>query len=135
MSDELNSLRKRIDKADRRLLEALARRMKVVDEILEEKESRGLPLFDAARETDLLTRMARWARQKDLDPVLAERVLKEVINHSREVQSSESSQGTEPRPHAGSNGRLSGHQGRLLVADLSEALWKRGRGDRLWEFR
>ena len=87
MSEQLDSLRKRIDEADRELLEALAQRMKVVDEILREKESRGLPLFDSARETELLTRVAGLAGQKELDPVLAERVLKEVINHSREVQS------------------------------------------------
>ncbi len=86
MSEQLNSLRKRIDRADRELLDALVRRMKVVDEILQEKESQGLPLFDAARETELLTKVARLAGEKELDPVLAERVLKEVINHSREVQ-------------------------------------------------
>ena len=86
MSEQLDSLRKRIDEADRELLEALAQRMAVVDEILQEKETRGLPLFDSVRETELLTRVARLAGQKDLDPVLAERVLKEVINHSREVQ-------------------------------------------------
>ena len=87
MSEQLDSLRKRIDEADRELLEALAQRMKVVNEILQEKESRGLPLFDPVRETELLTRVARLAGQRDLDAVLAERVLKEVINHSREVQS------------------------------------------------
>ena len=86
MSEQLDSLRKRIDEADRGLLEALAQRMKVVDEILQEKASRGLPLFDSARETELLTKVARIAGQKGLDPILAERVLKEVINHSREVQ-------------------------------------------------
>ncbi len=86
MSEQLDSLRKRIDEADRELLEALAQRMKVVDEILQEKASRGLPLFDSARETELLTKVAQLADQKDLDPILAERVLKEVINHSREVQ-------------------------------------------------
>ena len=86
MSEQLDSLRKRIDEADRGLLDALAQRMKVVDEILQEKASRGLPLFDSARETELLTKVARLAGQKHLDPILAERVLKEVINHSREVQ-------------------------------------------------
>ena len=45
MSEQLDSLRKRIDEADRGLLEALAQRMKVVDEILRhsfiEKEELG----------------------------------------------------------------------------------------------
>ena len=86
MSKQLNSLRKRIDYADHELLEALARRMEVVEEILQEKEAQGLPLFDSARETELLTKIAHLAEEKGIDPVLAERVLKEVINHSREVQ-------------------------------------------------
>lgn len=86
MSKQLNSLRKRVDHADHELLEALARRMEVVEEILQEKEAQGLPLFDSARETELLTKIAHLADEKGIDPVLAERVLKEVINHSREVQ-------------------------------------------------
>ena len=87
MASELGSLRDRIDRADQELLEALARRMKVVEEILRRKEAQGLPLFDADRETRLLTKVASLATEKDLDPTLAERVLREVINHSREVQS------------------------------------------------
>ena len=87
MASELDSLRDRIDGADQELLEALARRMKVVEEILRRKEVQGLPLFDAERETRLLTKVASLATEKDLDPNLAERVLREVINHSREVQS------------------------------------------------
>ena len=87
MASELDSLRDRIDGADQELLEALARRMEVVEEILQRKEVQGLPLFDAERETRLLTKVASLAMEKDLDPNLAERVLREVINHSREVQS------------------------------------------------
>ena len=60
MASELDSLRDRIDGADQELLEALARRMEVVEEILQRKEVQGLPLFDAERETRLLTKIHKF---------------------------------------------------------------------------
>ncbi len=82
----LDSLRQRIDDADRDLLAALSRRMEVVDHILQQKESQRLPLFDTCRERELLARLANQASRHRLDPKLVERVLREVISHSREVQ-------------------------------------------------
>ncbi|HSR52875.1 MAG TPA: prephenate dehydratase domain-containing protein [Acidobacteriota bacterium] len=84
--DELQALRQRIDEADRDLIEALARRMEVVDHILRQKEAEGLELFDLEREKSLLNKMADHAGQRRLDPKLVERVLREVISHSRELQ-------------------------------------------------
>ncbi len=82
----LEALRVRVDQADEALLEALAQRMEVVDVILREKEANGLPLFDEHRESALLAKVAQRARERQLDPRLVERVLREVIRHSREVQ-------------------------------------------------
>lgn len=83
---ELEALRERVDLADEALLEALAQRMEVVDIILREKEANGLPLFDEERENALLQKVTKRAVERQLDPRLAERVLREVIRHSREVQ-------------------------------------------------
>ncbi|HSR68456.1 MAG TPA: prephenate dehydratase domain-containing protein [Acidobacteriota bacterium] len=84
--DELQALRQRIDEADRDLIEALARRMEVVDHILRQKEAQGLELFDLEREKSLLNKMADHGGQRRLDPKLVERVLRAVISHSRELQ-------------------------------------------------
>ena len=83
----LDKLRQRIDAADEALIEALAQRMEVVEHILRRKAAHGLPLFDSEREGTLLERMKARALARLVDPCLVERVLREVIRHSREVQS------------------------------------------------
>src|SRR5205085_313586 len=61
MSDPLESLRNRIDELDRRLIEALAERQRVVTEIAGLKADPALPLRDAERERDLLSRVSALA--------------------------------------------------------------------------
>ncbi|MFQ5737870.1 MAG: 3-deoxy-7-phosphoheptulonate synthase [Acidobacteriota bacterium] len=87
MTNGIEGLRARIDEADEALLEALSQRMKAVDAILREKEDHRLPLFDAAREKELMSRMAAQAAERQIDPRLAERVLGEIIHYAREMQS------------------------------------------------
>ena len=51
--------RKRIDDADRALVRLLNRRLRLSIEIGHLKQARGLPLFDPARERDILRRASR----------------------------------------------------------------------------
>lgn len=85
--EQLKDLRARIDEADDALLEVLAERMKVVEEILNRKEDDTLPLFDQEREQELLLRIADKARLRKLDPRLAQNVLRQLIGFARECQS------------------------------------------------
>ncbi len=94
--EQLRDLRKEIDQADEAVLEALSRRMEVVERVLIEKESNGLPLFDEDREGALLDRVAKLASRCRLDPRLARRVMREVIGHSRELQASRVHRGRNP---------------------------------------
>ena len=82
----LESLRQRIDAADDALLDALAQRMELVDGVIREKQEKGIPILDSGRERSILERMAGKAKDRGLDPKLAERVLREIICHSREFQ-------------------------------------------------
>lgn len=82
----LESLRQRIDAADDTLLDALARRMELVDGVIKEKQEKGIPILDSGRERSILERIAEKANDRGLDPKLAERVLREIICHSREFQ-------------------------------------------------
>ncbi len=82
----IESLRARIDVADQALLAALAERMAAVEEVLRHKEANGLPLFDARREADLLAAASQRAAGAALPPHYAERVLREVIACSRDLQ-------------------------------------------------
>lgn len=86
-SGELDELRSEIDSADRELLQVLNKRMKLIDRVLEHKEACGLPLFDEDREGALIARLIDLGGPGGSDRILVERVLKEIIRYSREVQS------------------------------------------------
>ncbi len=97
----IEALRARIDQADHALLSALAERMSAVEEVLRIKETQGLPLFDARREADLLAAATQKAAGGGLTPHYAERVLREVIACSRDLQARRLHLRTNPSlPHA-----------------------------------
>src|SRR5206468_2796185 len=73
MSDPLESLRNRIDELDRRLIAALAERQRVVTEIAGLKTDPVLPLQDAERERDLLSRVSALAGAQGLDSYFVSR--------------------------------------------------------------
>jgi chorismate mutase/prephenate dehydratase len=92
----LKSLRSRIDRVDEQLLETLAERMALVEEVLRGKEATGGPLFDPERERDLLRRFAEGAERRHVDPAIAERIFREVVSCSRELQSRMLHRGGQP---------------------------------------
>jgi chorismate mutase len=61
MSDEIEALRARIDAIDDELIDALARRARLVDEVAAKKKTQGLRLRDPSREAAILERATRRA--------------------------------------------------------------------------
>src|SRR5881394_3428953 len=86
MSDPLESLRNRIDELDRRLIEALAERQRVVTEIAGLKADPALPLQDAEREHDLLSRVSALAGAQGLDSYFVESLYRRILEHSVRFQ-------------------------------------------------
>jgi len=86
MSDPLESLRNRIDELDRRLIEALAERQRVVTEIAGLKTDPVLPLQDAERERDLLSRVSALAGAQGLDSYFVESLYRRILEHSVRFQ-------------------------------------------------
>src|SRR5438067_9429254 len=86
MSDPLESLRNRIDELDRRLIEALAERQRVVTEIAGLKADPALPLRDAERERDLLSRVSALAGAQGLDSYFVESLYRRILEHSVRFQ-------------------------------------------------
>src|SRR6266567_3504738 len=86
MSDPLESLRNRIDELDRRLIEALAERQRVVTEIAGLKADPALPLQDAERERDLLSRVSALACAHGLDSYFVESLYRRILEHSVRFQ-------------------------------------------------
>ena len=86
MPDPLESLRNRIDKLDRRLIEALAERQRIVTEIAGLKADPALPLQDAERERDLLSRVSALASAQGLDSYFVESLYRRILEHSVRFQ-------------------------------------------------
>jgi len=85
MVAELRELRDSIDEIDLQIVELLAKRLRLVMSVGEVKRTRGLQVYDAARERDLLARVAS-AAPSPLEPAMAERIFQCIIQESRDLE-------------------------------------------------
>ena len=86
MSDALQSVRTRLDEIDRRLIEVLAERQRLIEEVAAIKADPMLPLQDAARETELLKRVRALAENSGLDSYFVESIYRRILDHSTRYQ-------------------------------------------------
>jgi len=128
MADPLSGSRSRIDAIDRQLLDLLAERGILVDEVLATKQREGLSIFDPAREQQKVNAFRVAAADRGLDQDWSEDFLRMVMSASRAMQSvgPQPSATAEPRcvllvGGAGKMGTLyarlltrSGHEVRIL---------------------
>ncbi len=82
---ELTQLRDEIDEIDRDIVELLAKRLRLVMKVGEYKRAKGLAIYDAGRERELLARVAS-AAPSPLEPAMAQRIFECVIQESRELE-------------------------------------------------
>ena len=88
----LAPLRDRLDAADRELVALLAERQRLVRDVAAVKSGdRALPLYDPARERDLLGRVQRLAEDAGLDGYFAATIFRRILDHSVRVQAAEQS--------------------------------------------
>ena len=81
-SDDLGALRAALDGIDRDLVEALARRQRVVQQVAALKLAQPVALRDRPREEALLTRLTNIAADVGADPLLVTRVYQEILAYS-----------------------------------------------------
>lgn len=86
MADSLDKIRKLLDETDRKIIEALAKRQKLVREISTLKQERERDIRDSEREEKLLNRIVELAREEGLDRYFAEELFKDIIHHSVRFQ-------------------------------------------------
>jgi chorismate mutase/prephenate dehydratase len=79
---ELEKIRGEINSVDQRILEALADRRKLAEEVIQAKDQTGTPIRDALREEQLLTGLIAKGRSLGLDAHLITRVFHEIIDDS-----------------------------------------------------
>ena len=80
---ELEELRVQIDTIDRRLVELLAQRLQVVQQVTKVKQKHDLPTFHPAREENLISARRAQAVDAGLDPDYVEDLFRTVLRHSR----------------------------------------------------
>ena len=80
---ELEELRAQIDTIDRRLVELLAQRLQVVEQVTKVKQKHELPTFHPAREENLISARRAQAVDAGLDPDYIEDLFRTVLRHSR----------------------------------------------------
>ncbi len=85
--DEIEDLRREIDRIDEELIELIRRRLEVAARIGEAKRRKGSPIRDLAREAEVEERWARLAREKGVFEDLALGIARMLIRHSLAVQS------------------------------------------------
>jgi chorismate mutase-like protein len=76
---ELEFLRQEIDAVDRALVQLLARRFRVVDQVLEVKQAKGLPAFIPERVEVVVNQVRKLAEIERFSPDIAERLWRLLI--------------------------------------------------------
>ncbi len=85
-SKDLVRLRKRLDEVDRRLIESLAERQRIVADVARIKAAGADRVRDTQREEEILTRLASLGRDAGLDGFFVTRLFQEILDHSVRVQ-------------------------------------------------
>lgn len=86
MSDNLDSIRKKLDEIDRTILKALAQRQDIVKEVSAVKLKSEKGIRDLEREEQLLNRIRDLAHEVGLDRYFAEHLFREIITNSVRFQ-------------------------------------------------
>ncbi|MEA3332206.1 MAG: bifunctional chorismate mutase/prephenate dehydrogenase [Pseudomonadota bacterium] len=86
---QLNRLRGQIDDLDHQLVELLARRQEIVDEVVAFKKERQLSVYHPAREADMIDIRRRHGRDVGLDPDYLEEIFRGIMRYSRSTQTAE----------------------------------------------
>ena len=82
----LQEARARIDTINERVVDLLAERQAIVDELCALKSNSGHSVRDPEREAELLAHVRSVAKDKGLSPDLAERLFEEILEHSVQRQ-------------------------------------------------
>ncbi|MFB6097942.1 MAG: chorismate mutase, partial [Salinibacter sp.] len=98
----LEDARTRIDEINRRVVELLAERQAIVDELCEIKAEAGRSVRDPEREAELLAHVRTVAADAGLPPDLAETLFEEILAHSVEHQRRRRDEDSSGTPEAAS---------------------------------
>lgn len=118
MAVELNELRDQIDAVDKQMVELLARRLALVEEVGEVKSKHGLPIYVPDREAAMLASRREEAERKGVPPQLIEDILRRTMRESYASEKDSGFKCLNPELRSvviiGGNGQLGGLFGRMF---------------------
>jgi chorismate mutase len=83
-------MRKQLNTIDRQLIQLLAKRFAVTEQVGLFKREHNLPAQDRAREEAIVTRLRSEAKEHKVDPDLIEQIIRaimaQVVNRHKELQ-------------------------------------------------
>lgn len=82
----LEELRKKIDKTDAKLVRLIAERIRISEEIGEEKKRQGRQIGDAERERKVLENVRRIAHDEKISQENIEIIYRQIMVASKKVQ-------------------------------------------------
>lgn len=82
MAAELTALRDKIDQVDKQMLDLLAQRLSLVEQVGEVKSKHGLPIYAPDREAAMLASRRAEAESKGVPPQLIEDILRRTMRES-----------------------------------------------------
>lgn len=77
---ELAEIRRQIDEVDVELVDLLARRQRLVGQVVTFKRTHHLGVVDRHREDEMLVAIGETAKERGLDPRVAQQVLRTIID-------------------------------------------------------
>lgn len=78
----IGKLRKELDKVDDSIISVLAKRMSLVRQIAQIKSENNLEIKDKQREKKILSRIKKRAIEHNLDPEIADKIMRAIIDQS-----------------------------------------------------
>ena len=119
MAAELNALRDQIDDVDKQMLELLAKRLSLVEQVGEVKSRHGLPIYAPDREAAMLASRREEAEKKGVPPQLIEDILRRTMRESYASEKDSGFKCLNPELRSvvivGGKGQLGGLFGRMFT--------------------
>ena len=83
---KLETLRKKIDRVDKRIVKQIAKRMRLSERVGKFKYANAISCSNPEREKEVIATKRTLAKKKNVNPSLIEDIFKKIIKESNKVQ-------------------------------------------------
>ncbi len=83
---ELSEIREHLDRLDKALILILAERMSFIPKVAEYKKKNNVERYQPTRESEIIEDKKRLAEEFNVDPRLAEKIIRLIIEDSHRIE-------------------------------------------------